>query len=387
MQRLLFIAFVLATLPAAGATSPHPQGATAAASGKTRTYYIAADEVQWNYQPGGYLSGIPRQQDEEAAVFHKPTTFTKALYREYTDDTFTQLKPRPKEWEHLGLFGPVIRAEVGDTVKVVFKNNTRFYCSIHAHGLAYTKGFEGAPYRDGTRAAERQDDMIPLGKTFTYIWTVPERSGPGPGDPSSILWMYHSHVVETRELNSGLMGPIIVSARGTLTADGRQKDVDREFIIGFAVFDERESWYFDASKFAPPPTAPTQAPSGKGPLANQPPLLIIPDPREQYYMFSINGYIDSNLPGLTMKVGERVRWYLFANANEDDIHTVHWHGQTVLSNHMRTDTMPLLPMQMAVADMVPDTPGTWLLHCHNNDHMEGGMVATFTVLPAVSGGK
>jgi hephaestin len=39
-------------------------------------------------------------------------------------------------------------------------------------------------------------------------------------------------------------------------------------------------------------------------------------------------------------------------------------------------------MQMAVADMVPDTLGTWLLHCHNNDHMEGGMTALFTVLPA-----
>ena len=37
---------------------------------------------------------------------------------------------------------------------------------------------------------------------------------------------------------------------------------------------------------------------------------------------------------MTMKKGERVRWYLFANGNEDDVHTPHWHGQTVICNQM-----------------------------------------------------
>jgi hypothetical protein len=31
------------------------------------------------------------------------------------------------------------------------------------------------------------------GSTYTYRFEVPERSGPGPMDGSSILWMYHSH--------------------------------------------------------------------------------------------------------------------------------------------------------------------------------------------------
>ena len=38
----------------------------------------------------------------------------KVRYVEYTDDTFTARKPQP-EW--LGILGPVIRAEVGDTVR------------------------------------------------------------------------------------------------------------------------------------------------------------------------------------------------------------------------------------------------------------------------------
>ena len=98
-------------------------------------------------------------------------------------------------------------------------------------------------------------------------------------------------------------------------------------------------------------------------------------------MYSINGLIDGNLPRLTMKKGERVRWYLMSNTNDADVHAAHWHGQTAVVNNMRTDTVPLLPMAMTAADMIPDTPGTWLFHCHVNDHFEGGMKALFTVLP------
>lgn len=48
--------------------------------------------------------------------------YKKAVYVEYTDDTFTSTKNRSADEEHLGFLGPVIRAEVGDEVKVVFKN-------------------------------------------------------------------------------------------------------------------------------------------------------------------------------------------------------------------------------------------------------------------------
>jgi FtsP/CotA-like multicopper oxidase with cupredoxin domain len=84
---------------------------------------------------------------------------------------------------------------------------------------------------------------------------------------------------------------------------------------------------------------------------------------------------------MTMKKGERVRWYLFANSNQDDVHTPHWHGQTVIFNTMRTDMVHLEPMMMVIADMVPDSIGTWLFHCHVNDHLEGGMQALFRVDP------
>lgn len=43
------------------------------------------------------------------------------------------------------------------------------------------------------RPAVAPGDYVAPGKTVTYTWLVPERAGPGPGDFSSIMWMYHSH--------------------------------------------------------------------------------------------------------------------------------------------------------------------------------------------------
>jgi manganese oxidase len=338
---------------------------------RLHTYYIAADEVTWDYTPRGRnLTGVPHvegsEEESTASVSRSHRSYLKAIFREYTDASFRTLKPRPPEWEHMGILGPLIRAEVGDMIEVFFKNNTKLTCSMHPHGVSYAKDSEGAMYNDGTQGAAKKDDMVPPGGSFTYHWSVPERAGPAHGDGSSILWMYHGHFVESRDMNTGLLGPIIVTARGEGRADGTPKDVDREFVTAFALFDETDSWYFSD-------------PRKMGTSLS----MKITDRvfREQNVLYSINGLIEGNLPLLTMRRGERVRWYLLSNSNEDDVHTVHWHGQTVVFNHMRTDTVPLGPMAMAIADMVPDKEGTWLYHCHVNDHMIGGMQALFKVLP------
>jgi FtsP/CotA-like multicopper oxidase with cupredoxin domain len=114
----------------------------------------------------------------------------------------------------LGTLGPILRAEVGDTIKVVFKNNTEFPASMHPHGLFYEKGSEGSPYQDSTSGDKKGDDVVEPGEERTYLWEVPDRAGPGPHDPSSIMWMYHSHVDEPVDTNAGLMGPIIVTREG-----------------------------------------------------------------------------------------------------------------------------------------------------------------------------
>ncbi len=98
-------------------------------------------------------------------------------------------------------------------------------------------------------------------------------------------------------------------------------------------------------------------------------------------MHNINGYVFGNLPleTLSMKLDERVRWYVIGMGTEVDLHTPHWHANTLVWNGMRTDMVELLPMSMKTLDMTVDNPGIWLYHCHVNDHLDAGMIARFKV--------
>lgn len=347
-----------------------------AVAGITRTYYIAAEETLWDYSPSYPINPMHQGKfstkekvfvagDGKQRVGHQ---YYKARFVEYSDDTFTAIKPRRAEWEHLGILGPVIRANVGDTIKVVFRNKTQgMTTSMHPHGVSYKKDSEGTHYNDDTIEKDKHDDLVAPGSTYTYTWEVPERSGPGPNDPSSIIWLYHSHGNETMDTNTGLAGPIIISRKGALQPNGKLKGIDREFIVLFTIFDENKSYFLDKNiaTFAPD--------------ANN--LKEDEAFRESNLMHSMNGFVYDNLPGLNMKVGENVRWYQLALGTEVDIHTPHWHGNTLLSAGQRIDVLSLLPASHVTADMQPDNPGTWMYHCHVNDHIEAGMMARYVVLP------
>ena len=341
---------------------------------QTRHYYIAADEVAWDYAPSGLnqITGEPFAEEENVFVAggrdRIGKVYLKALYREYTDDSFATLKERPAAWAHLGTLGPVVRAEVGDTIVVHFKNKARFPFSVHPHGVFYEKDSEGAPYNDGTSADEKADNAVPPGGRHVYTWLVPERAGPGPMDPSTVLWMYHSHVDEPGDTNAGLIGPIIVGREGSLNAAGIPTDVDREFVTMFTVFDENTSLYLDANieRFSGVPQSVRRDDD---------------EFQESNLMHSINGFVYGNLPGLEMSQGERVRWYELGMGSEVDLHTPHWHGNTGTWMGMRTDVIELLPASMKVFDMTADADGTWLFHCHVNDHIDAGMLALYKVDP------
>jgi multicopper oxidase len=307
----------------------HAHGANAA----IRNYYIAAENVSWDYAPSG-LDLMHGSEIPFPWTIHRK--WPKTRFIEYTDGTFTKRKPQP-EW--LGILGPIIRAEVGDTLLVHFRNKDVAFHSIHVHGLRYDKRNEGAVY-----GANLPGTGVPPGKDFVYRWVADMASGPPAGE-SSRLWLYHGHVDEPVETNSGLIGPVIVTAKGRTRPDGSPRDVQREFIALFMIFDEMQG-------------------------------------KEDGLLHTINGYIYSNLPGLIMNEGERVRWYLAAMGNERDAHSAHWHGKTVFHHGRSEDVIPLLPAQTETVDMVADNPGTWMFQCHVADHIESGMMALYRIRPA-----
>jgi FtsP/CotA-like multicopper oxidase with cupredoxin domain len=380
--RTMFVIVFSAAFSVANATP-------CAAQGKVRTYYVAAEEVDWDYAPSSIdqITGQPFEGIAKSYTERGPhrigKVYRKAIYREYTDATFTKLKPRSAQWEHAGILGPILRAEVGDTIKVVFKNNASRPYSMHPHGVFYQKASEGSPYSDSVADKDKGGAAVPPGGTFTYIWEVPERAGPGPNDPSSLVWLYHSHVSEMMDVNSGLIGALIVTRRGMALPDGKPKDVDREFVTLFNIFDENQSWYLDDNiqKFTGDPTGTNKDEFNPHDAEGRFNIVGPTGFAGVNLKSTINGLLYGNLPLMTMKKGKRVRWYLLAIGFGFNFHTPHWHGNVVMHDGRRTDVIALSPAQMVTVDMIPDDPGIWLYHCHVSEHMEDGMVARYQVLP------
>ena len=335
------------------------------ASAAVREYWIAADEVLWDYAPSfpiNQMSGEELTSDQRVFVEDGiGRQYLKSVYRKYTKD-FAALKPRGSKEEHLGILGPVIRAAVGDQIVVHFRNNTGFPASIHPHGVFYTKANEGAPYNDGD--SNKADDIVAPGGEYTYHWRVPRRAGPGRADPSSIAWIYHSHVDEPADTNAGLIGPMIITRRNAVRHDGSPKDVDREFITLYTVLDENASLYLEANL--------ASCTSGSCDPDDE-------DFQESNLMHGMNGLVYGNNRGYVMREGEQVRWYIIGMGTEVDLHSPHWHGATLLHNGNRLDVTEVLPAATKTLDMRPDVKGTWMYHCHVNDHISAGMMTTFTV--------
>ena len=130
---------------------------------------------------------------------------------------------RPDSEVYLGLFGPYIRAEVGDTIVVVFRNNCSNPHSITPHNLFYDKNDEGKAYNDGTSGYLRDDESVLPGGTYTHVWDVPIRAGPSFLESGCIATVYHSATNAFKNIQSGLVGPLVVCKSGTLvTLDFRQ---------------------------------------------------------------------------------------------------------------------------------------------------------------------
>lgn len=385
----------LTQLTATSAEPRSPQDLPTA-FGRLRTYYVAAEETDWDYAPLGIDIMTGKAFEGTSAAYAQPgpnrvgNVYRKAVYREYTDGTFATRKPHAPQDEYLGVLGPILRAEVGDTIRVVFKNSASRPYSMHAPDDVFrprhAAGNGTTVDADGFVTNGEPEDTVRPGVTTTYEWDVPAPAGPQPGDPSSTVWIYYSRVSESRDVASGLVGAIIVTRRGQGNADGTPKDVDREIVALFATFNENQSWYMqqNAARI-----------SGADPKALGRDSANFSDAQgyftfagtgfvETNYKFSVNGYLYGDGPVMTVTQGQRVRWYMLdmGDVGALNFHTPHWHGNTVLSHGTRRDTIPVLPMGTETADMVPDAPGLWMFHCHFDDHMEAGMMARYEVLPA-----
>uniref|UniRef100_A0A3B3ZT85 Plastocyanin-like domain-containing protein n=1 Tax=Periophthalmus magnuspinnatus TaxID=409849 RepID=A0A3B3ZT85_9GOBI len=278
-----------------------------------RHYYVAAVEIGWDYT---HLENTVQK-------------YIKAVYREYTDGTYTVPKPRPP-WS--GLLGPVIVAQAGDTVVVHFKNLASQPFSISPVGATYWKQSEGAGYEDSTAGLEKEDDVVSPGGYYEYVWDISIRDGPTQSDPDCLTYSYSSRVDTVRDMNSGLIGALLIC---------KPSQWNKSFVLMFAVFDESRSWYGEVGERR----------SREG--------FRKSDTRKEYH--TINGYINSTLPGLTLCHGRgNVFWHLIGVGTAPDIHSIQFHDHTL---QVRV-TVDIAPMTYITAEMKPTSVGHFPITCN-----------------------
>ncbi|XP_061301884.1 coagulation factor VIII isoform X3 [Pezoporus flaviventris] len=322
---------------------------------RVRRYYIAAVETAWDYMHSDLLSvlqapaGVSGHPGPQPPLPGVPPQYRKAVFVEYPDASFTQPKPKPA-W--MGLLGPTIQAEVYDVVVITFKNLASRPYNLHAVGVSYWKASEGAGYEDETSQPEKEGDRVDPGKTHTYVWEIPQNQGPTDGDSSCLTHSYSSNTDSVKDINSGLIGALLVCRPGTL-ASGGNEDSHQEFVMLFAVFDEGKSWYSEPSSSAAPQ----------------------PVPHNRTELHTINGYINGSLPGLTLCLKKQVNWHVIGLGTGAEVHSIFFEAHTFLVRSHRLSSLEISPATYLTAQIMPGTAGWFRMFCQIPSHQQAGMEA------------
>jgi FtsP/CotA-like multicopper oxidase with cupredoxin domain len=355
----------------------------------------------------------PRADLAGAKVFG--TKWLKALYRGYTDQSFSQYSEQPP-WQ--GTQGPTLRGEVGDMIEIMFINKmTKNYATMHSMGLDYTKHSEGADYPNSTTPGVSnklsqtnavppiQAGIAPSG-CVVYKWLVSDSAGPDADEPAR-THSYHSYVSLEQDSNAGLVGPTIVYANGQMAKTMAEY---REIPLLYMIYKESES-FLSASNAAilEHGTQSTNAASGNDGMGSRygetfdarpaestdstvypsgnysiwhPQLVNLASsgqfPAPSFY--TMNGYIFANNPIFEMCLDDKVIWYV--NAYGSGSHVFHMHGNGFKYHGVNEYAISINDGvgKSLVMDAVGE--GLWQVICHVDNHHALGMVSNYHVYSA-----
>jgi manganese oxidase len=282
----------------------------AQSTGARREYWIRAEPVRWDIVPSG------RDQMMDKRIKGK-TTFTAYAYRAYTPNFEAPLGPAT-------IPGPLIEAEVGDTVVVNFQNRLRAPVTMHPHGIFYAQEMDGAYKGRFTDPG----GFVQKNRSFQYVWEA------RPGTQG--VWLYHDHgPMDPLPLFKGLFGTLVVR-------DPARPRPDQEFFLV---------------------------------MHNLTPVATDLD---NAFSCINGGAFAGNTPNLRASVGQRVAFHVFGL--DDTFHTFHIHGHrwTNAAGEV-VDNVTLGPGDAITAEFVEDNPGRWLYHCHVFSHLHMGMNGWYVV--------
>jgi FtsP/CotA-like multicopper oxidase with cupredoxin domain len=269
----------------------------------------------WNVVPNG------RDAIMGARVEPSQSIFGTVVYRRFTRGWGRPLPNLPSGsdgGEARVIPGPLIRAQVGDRILVHFKNLDTLLGhahSMHFHGVKYPPSSDGA-YLPGFSGG---DALVKPGHTWTYrLRALPSSVG---------VWPYHDHSTSMEEsIAGGLYGMLSIRGR-------HEAPPDREFVVVFSATQTFET--IDSRAFV------------------------------------------GNTPVFRSRPGELVQWDVMAMGSEH--HTFHVHGHRWLDHGVPRDTRTVGPAESFRIRWREEDPGTWLYHCHVEDHMMRGMIGVYRV--------
>jgi FtsP/CotA-like multicopper oxidase with cupredoxin domain len=306
---------VRALIPALGVVLvAGPASATSPPQGRTIDYWVAAVPVTWNVVPNG-RDGITGDEVPLA-----DSVMPTVVYRRYSPHWKKPEQNAPyASADGLLIPGPLLRARVGDTLRIHFKNMDTLRHephSMHFHGVEYKPSSDGS-YVPGFSG---RDGNVKPGQTYTYVLKA--------GEDSAGVWPYHDHSPSMMEsIDGGMFGMLSILGRN-------EQAPDREFEVVLTAMGKFMT--IDGRAFV------------------------------------------GNTPVFRAKVGDLVQWDVMAMGS--DFHTFHVHGHRWISpGKIAKDTQTVGPAESYRFRWREDAPGTWLYHCHVEDHMMRGMIGIYRV--------
>jgi manganese oxidase len=255
-------------------------------------------------------------------------------------------------------------------VEITVTNESEEATAIHWHGLHVPNDQDGV--------AGLTQPAIEPGQTFTYRFPAPH-----PG-----TFMYHAHGDLSRsQLDRGLYAPFVIDPAG---GDPIAPDVDVVLAL--------QGWMVA-----------TEGGHGSDPggMSGMPGMDGMPGSDATAGMdgmsmdsdhFTINGKSFPDTEPLTVRQGDLVR-LRFINPSQT-IHPMHLQGMDMavsakdgemLVQPQRLNTLTIAQGETYDVAFIADTPGTWLLHCHDLHHASnagvepGGLVLLVEVSEDTSG--
>ncbi len=218
--------------------------------------------------------------------------------------------------------GPQLRAEVGDKIRIILRNELPEPTTIHSHGLFVPPGMDGVPVIS-------QPAVMP-GESFTYEYTLRNAGS----------HMYHSHFMAEHQVPMGLLGAFVVTDPDA--TDEPAADIDYTMILndgplGFTI-------------------------NGKGFPATEPIVAKAGQTIRIRYMNEGLQIHPMHLHGMPQLVIAKDGWSL---------PTPHYEDTVLVAPGERIDVI-----------VDASEVGTWAYHCHILTHAEGsdGMFGMVTAL-------